>query len=102
MVPGYAGGGLINKLPQVRAAKWLGGKAKGAFNAIKDRLSSNQAGRAIPGAPVKPTTVIAYAKEAAAKAGGATSSGAAGPKIPSFSAAAKVDNRKVKVLGISR
>ena len=102
LVPGYAGGGLINKLPQVRAAKWLGGKAKGAFNAIKDRLSPNQAGKAIPGAPVKPSTVIAYAKEAAAKAGGATSSGGAGPKVPSFSASAKIDNRKVKVLGISR
>jgi len=102
LVQGYAGGGLINKLPQVRAAKWLGGKAKGAFNAIKDRLSPNQAGKAIPGAPVKPTTTIAYAREAASKAGGANSSGAAGPKVPSFSASAKIDNRKVKVLGISR
>ena len=102
LVPGYAGGGLINQLPQVRAAKWLGKKAKGVFSSIKDRLSPNQAGKAIPGAPVKPSTTIAYAKEAAAKAGGTVSSGAGGPKVPSFNAGAKVDTRKVKVLGISR
>ena len=49
-----------------------------------------------------PSTTIAYAKEAAAKAGGTVSSGAGGPKVPSFNAGAKVDTRKVKVLGISR
>ena len=39
-VPGFFGGGLVGKLPQVRAAKWLGGKAKNAMNFVRNKLQS--------------------------------------------------------------
>jgi len=104
LVPGYAGGGLINKLPQVRAAKWLGGKAKGAFNAIKNKISlaSNQRGTSTPGAPVKPSTMISYAKKAMAGGGSPLGSSSVGGEVPHFDAGAKVSPHKVKILGISR
>ena len=40
LVPGFVGGGFIGKLPQVRAAKWLGGKAKNAMSFVRNKLQS--------------------------------------------------------------
>ena len=37
---GFAGGGLVGRLPQVRAAKWLGGKAANAMKFVRNKLQS--------------------------------------------------------------
>ena len=70
----------------------------------KLEISSNQSGSSTPGAPTPPTTTVAYqqAQSAAKGSSGATSSASPGGSVPDFSASAKVDSRKVKVLGISR
>ena len=52
----------------------------------------------------RPTTTVAYqqAQSSAKGAGRPASAPNTGGKVPDFSASAKVDGRKVKVLGISR
>ena len=66
-------------------------------------LAKDQKGTATPDAPTPPTTTVSYqkAQSAATKTSGANAA-TNGKKVPAFSASAKVDKRKVKVLGISR
>ena len=81
----------------------------GLDNIVKEKvesfaLANDQKGTSTPGAPTPPTTTVAYqqAQSAAQGSSGAISPSNPGGKIPDFSASAKVDSRKVKVLGISR
>tara|TARA_Y100001963_G_scaffold102024_1_gene140404 strand:- start:1425 stop:4169 length:2745 start_codon:yes stop_codon:yes gene_type:complete len=101
----------ISKVPLI--GKPLGMAAgllvDGLDNIVKEKvesftLANDQKGTSTPGAPTPPTTTVAYqqAQSAAQGSSGATSPSNPGGKIPDFSASAKVDSRKVKVLGISR
>ncbi len=101
----------ISKVPLI--GKPLGMAAgllvDGLDNIVKEKvesftLANDQKGTSTPGAPTPPTTTVAYqqAQSAAKGSSGATSSASPGGSVPDFSASAKVDSRKVKVLGISR
>ena len=96
-VPGFFGGGLVGKLPQVRAAKWLGGKAKNAMNFVRNKLQS----------PPPPPTSKSGAKFQinVPAAGGGGMVGAppkTGSGIPAFSVAAGGGMAKEQTLGIRR
>ena len=96
-VPGFFGGGLVGKLPQVRAAKWLGGKAKNAMSFVRNKLQS----------PPPPPTSKSGAKFQinVPAAGGGGMVGAppkTGSGIPAFSAVAGGGMAKERTLGIRR
>jgi len=96
-VPGFFGGGLVGKLPQVRAAKWLGGKAKNAMSFVRNKLQS----------PPPPPTSKSGAKfqiNVPAGGGGAMvgSPQKTGTGIPSFSVVAGGGMAKEQTLGIRR
>ena len=96
-VPGYFGGGLVGKLPQVRAAKWLGGKAMNAMKFVRNKLQS----------PPPPPTSKSGAKYQinVPAAGSGAMVGApqkTGTGIPSFSVIAGGGMAKEQTLGIMR
>ena len=96
LVPGFVGGGFIGKLPQVRAAKWLGGKAKNAMSFVRNKLQSpppppgSRSGGKIININVPATT--------ANQQGGANR----GSSVPSFSVIAGGGMAKEQTLGIRR
>ena len=96
LVPGFAGGGFIGKLPQVRAAKWLGGKAKNAMKFVRNKLQSpppppgSRSGGKIINVNVPAMT--------ANQQGGANR----GSSVPSFSVIAGGGMAKEQTLGIRR
>ena len=95
--PGFAGGGLVGKLPQVRAAKWLGGKAMNAMKFVRNKLQS----------PPPPPTSKSGAKYQinVPAAGSGAMVGApqkTGTGIPSFSVIAGGGMAKEQTLGIMR
>ena len=67
-------------------------------------LAKDQKGTATPDAPTPPTTTVSYQQKAAQGGGTPATPSTANPggSVPDFNASAKVDGRKVKVLGISR
>ena len=87
-------------------AKITGLLVDGVENIIQEKLqlSGNQSGTATPDAPVKPSTTVAYknAQQSQSGGGGGKSGSPGGGEVPDFNAGAKVDSRKIKVLGISR
>ena len=102
LVQGFAGGGLINKLPQVRAAKWLGNKAKGAFNFAKDKISDIQKPRVDHiHPPADPISNAAAAQVAQSSSDGATISNEPAPGIPDFDASTMRSQSKIRTLGVS-
>ena len=97
LVPGFVGGGFIGKLPQVRAAKWLGGKAKNAMSFVRNKLQS----------PPPPPTSKSGAKYQiiVPAVGGGGMVGApqkTGSGIPVFSVVAGGGMAKEQTLGIRR
>ena len=98
----------ISKVPIVGKpmAKVTGLLVEGVEDMIEEKLqlSGTQTGTATPDAPTPPTTTVSYQQKAAQ--GGGTpatpSTATPGGSVPDFNASAKVDGRKVKVLGISR
>ena len=96
LVPGFVGGGFIGKLPQVRAAKWLGGKAKNAMSFVRNKLQSpppppgSRSGGKIINVNVPAMT--------ANQQGGADR----GSSVPSFSVIAGGGMAKEQTLGIRR
>ena len=98
----------ISKVPLVGKpiAKVTGLLVDGVEDMIveKLKLSDTQSGTATPDAPTPPTTTVAYQQMQQAKGGGSStpSTQSTGGKVPDFSAGAKVDSRKIKVLGITR
>ena len=102
LVQGFAGGGLINKLPQVRAAKWLGNKAKGAFNFAKDKISDMQKPRVDHiHPPADPVSNAAAAQVAQSSGDAATASTEPAPGIPNFDAGMMRSQSKIRTLGVS-
>ena len=97
----------ISKVPLVGKpiAKVTGLLVDGVEDMIveKLKLSDTQSGTATPDAPTPPTTTVAYQQMQKAQGGGSTpSTQSPGGEVPDFSAGAKVDGRKIKVLGITR
>ena len=98
----------ISKVPLVGKpiAKVTGLLVDGVEDMIveKLKLSDTQSGTATPDAPTPPTTTVAYQQMQQAKGGGGStpSTQSPGGYVPDFSAGAKVDSRKIKVLGITR
>ncbi len=98
----------ISKVPLVGKpiAKVTGLLVDGVEDMIveKLKLSDTQSGTATPDAPTPPTTTVAYQQMQQAQGGGGSipSTQSTGGKVPDFSAGAKVDSRKIKVLGITR
>ena len=102
LVQGFAGGGLINKLPQVRAAKWLGNKAKGAFNFAKDKISDMQKPRVDHiHPPADPVSKAGAAQVAQSSGDAATVSTEPAPGIPNFDAGMMRSQSKIRTLGVS-
>ena len=102
LVQGFAGGGLINKLPQVRAAKWLGNKAKGAFNFAKDKISDMQKPRVDHiHPPADPVSNAGAAQVAQSSGDAATASTEPAPGIPNFDAGMMRSQSKIRTLGVS-
>ena len=102
LVQGFAGGGLINKLPQVRAAKWLGNKAKGAFNFAKDKISDMQKPRVDHiHPPADPVSNAGAAQVAQSSGDAATVSSEPAPGIPNFDAGMMRSQSKIRTLGVS-
>ena len=102
LVQGFAGGGLINKLPQVRAAKWLGNKAKGAFNFAKDKISDMQKPRVDHiHPPADPVSNAGAAQVAQSSSDAATASTEPAPGIPNFDAGMMRSQSKIRTLGVS-
>ena len=102
LVQGFAGGGLINKLPQVRAAKWLGNKAKGAFNFAKDKISDMQKPRVDHiHPPADPVSKAGAAQVAQSSGDAATASSEPAPGIPNFDAGMMRSQSKIRTLGVS-
>ena len=102
LVQGFAGGGLINKLPQVRAAKWLGNKAKGAFNFAKDKISDMQKPRVDHiHPPTDPVSNASAAQVAQSSGDGATVTNEPAPGIPDFDASTMRSQSKIRTLGVS-
>ena len=97
LVPGFVGGGFIGKLPQVRAAKWLGGKAKNAMSFVRNKLQS----------PPPPPTSKSGAKyqinvPPAGSGGMVGTPPRTGSSIPAFSVVAGGGMAKEQTLGIRR
>ena len=97
LVPGFVGGGFIGKLPQVRAAKWLGGKAKNAMSFVRNKLQS----------PPPPPTSKSGAKyqinvPPAGSGGMVGTPPRTGSSIPIFSVVAGGGMAKEQTLGIRR
>ena len=97
LVPGFVGGGFIGKLPQVRAAKWLGGKAKNAMSFVRNNLQS----------PPPPPTSKSGAKyqinvPPAGSGGMVGTPPRTGSSIPAFSVVAGGGMAKEQTLGIRR
>ena len=97
LVPGFVGGGFIGKLPQVRAAKWLGGKAKNAMSFVRNKLQS----------PPPPPTSKSGAKyqinvPPAGSGGMVGTPPRTGSSIPAFSVVAGGGMAKDQTLGIRR
>ena len=71
----------------------------------KIQLSGTQKGTATPDAPTRPPTTVQSYNAALSGGGGrgsTPSTASPGGKVPDFNPSAKVDGRKIKVLGISR
>ena len=98
----------ISKVPIVGKpmAKVTGLLVEGVEDMIEEKLqlSGTQTGTATPDAPTPPTTTVSYQQKAAQGGGTSATPSTATPggSVPDFNASAKVDGRKVKVLGISR
>ena len=97
LVPGFVGGGFIGKLPQVRAAKWLGGKAKNAMSFVRNKLQS-------PPPPPTSKSGAKYQINVPAVGGGGMvgSPQSTGTGIPAFSVVAGGGMAKEQTLGIRR
>ena len=106
LVLGFAGGGFINKLPQVRAAKWLGNKAKGAFNFAKDKIAAKVSDIQKPRVdhihpPADPVSNAGAAQVAQSSGDAATASTEPAPGIPNFDAGMMRSQSKIRTLGVS-
>ena len=106
LVQGFAGGGLINKLPQVRAAKWLGNKAKGAFNFAKDKIAAKVSDIQKPRVdhihpPADPVSNAGAAQVAQSSGDAAAASTEPAPGIPNFDASTMRSQSKIRTLGVS-
>ena len=97
LVPGFVGGGFIGKLPQVRAAKWLGGKAKNAMSFVRNKLQS-------PPPPPTSKSGAKYQINVPAVGGGGMVGAPqkTGSGIPAFSVVAGGGMAKEQTLGIRR
>ena len=96
-VAGFAGGGLVGKLPQVRAAKWLGGKAMNAMKFVRNKLQSPPPPPT--GSGSRGNTYNLNVPTMTANAQGGVDSGT---KIPRFSVIAGGGMAKEQTLGIRR
>ena len=98
----------ISKVPIVGKpmAKVTGLLVEGVEDMIEEKLqlSGTQTGTATPDAPTPPTTTVSYQQKVAQGGGTAATPSVTSPggKVPEFNPSAKVDGRKIKVLGISR
>ena len=100
-------GNVFNMLPQVKAAKWLGNKAKGAVNFAKEKIaqvSSEQKPRVDHlhlDPPKRPASKAAAAKIAQGSGQSATVNNQPAPGIPTFDAASMRSQSKIRTLGVS-
>ena len=96
-VPGFFGGGLVGKLPQVRAAKWLGGKAKNAMSFVRNKLQSPP-----PPPSSKSGSKFQINVPPAGSGGMVGTPPRTGSSIPAFSVVAGGGMAKEQTLGIRR
>jgi len=100
-------GNAFNMLPQVKAAKWLGNKAKGAVNFAKEKIaqvSSDQKPRVDHlhlDPPKRPSSKAAAAQIAQGSGQSATVNNEPAPGIPTFDAAGMRSQSKIRTLGVS-
>ena len=93
---GFAGGGLVGRLPQVRAAKWLGGKAANAMKFVRNKLQSPPPP---PGSKSGGNTYNLNVPTMTANPQGGVDRGSS---VPSFSVIAGGGMAKEQTLGIRR
>ena len=107
LVQKFNQGGIVNQLPQVKAAKWLGNKAKGAFNFAKEKIaqvSSDQKPRVDHlhlDPPKRPSSKAAAAQVAQSSGDAATVSNEKAAGLPPIDASSMRSQSKIRTLGLS-